>query len=168
MKKYAIFIDLDGTLINETGVPPGNATAIAKAREAGHLVFVNSGRARSFINANLLGVIEFDGIISGMGSHIEIGGNTVFEKYIDVKKEDSIAIGDSSNDSDMLKNAGIAVAMGNASDELVEIINLRRRSKIQSKDERYCVFISNVLQYHSPRQRYRCKYQRSSASKSSA
>lgn len=56
--------------MNEKGVNHRNAASIAKARETGHLVFVNSGRARSYIDAA------------------------------------------------MLENAGIAVAMGNASDEV--------------------------------------------------
>ena len=36
--------------------------------------------------------------------------------YLGIKKENSIAVGDSSNDIEMLKNAGIAIAMGNAED----------------------------------------------------
>ncbi|MBR4173182.1 MAG: HAD hydrolase family protein, partial [Clostridia bacterium] len=42
-------------------------------------------------------------------------------EYIGIKKENSIAIGDSVNDMDMLKNAGIAVAMGNAIECVKEI-----------------------------------------------
>lgn len=230
-ERFAIFIDIDGTLADDSGVNEKNAAAIEKARGLGHLVFVNTGRARSWISPKLLGNIGFDGIISGMGSLIEIGGKPIFERLIDrsfvykaakhfwgtencffvsgedkgfilnpipyfydwnfsdidspedfngryknekiqklemfgknisdndkkffwqkldvydhggyiecaprgctkssamekvcdylgIEKERTIAIGDSVNDMDMLKNAGISVAVGNAIDEVKEI-----------------------------------------------
>ena len=80
--KYAIFIDIDGTLTGRNGVNPKNAEAIKKARELGHYVFINTGRAKSWIEPDLLGGIAFDGIISGMGSLIEIDGKPVFESLI--------------------------------------------------------------------------------------
>ena len=42
-------------------------------------------------------------------------------ELISVPMERTIAMGDSSNDIDMLKSAGIAVAMGNAINEVKEI-----------------------------------------------
>lgn len=42
-------------------------------------------------------------------------------KYFGAKQEDTIGIGDSSNDIDMLNYAGTAVAMGNALDEVKEL-----------------------------------------------
>ena len=82
--KFAIFIDIDGTLAIEGkgGVHPKNAEAIKKARDMGHYVFVNTGRAKSWINPELLGNIEFDGRISGMGSLVEIGDKVIFERLI--------------------------------------------------------------------------------------
>ena len=80
--KFAVFIDIDGTLTDNSGVNPKNSEIIQKARDLGHLVFVNTGRAKSWISSELLGGIEFDGIISGMGSLIEIGDRTIFEKLI--------------------------------------------------------------------------------------
>lgn len=223
-EKFAVFIDIDGTLTDDSGINPKNAAAIKRARDLGHYVFVNTGRAKSWTGPELFGNIEFDGIISGMGSLIEVGGKTISEtlidksfvyeaaktfwntencffisgvekgfilnpiphfkdwkfsdidspedfkgrylnekiqklemfgrniaesdkrffgreldvydhgnyieccpkscsksgamlyvaKYLGIKKENTIAIGDSVNDMDMLKNAGISVAMGNA------------------------------------------------------
>ncbi|MBR4721272.1 MAG: HAD family phosphatase [Clostridia bacterium] len=81
--KFAVFIDIDGTLADESGINPKNAEAILKARELGHYVFINTGRAKSWIYPELLSYISFDGIISGMGTLIEIGGKTIFEKLID-------------------------------------------------------------------------------------
>lgn len=230
-EKFAVFIDIDGTLTDENGTNPKNAEAIKKARDMGHYVLVNTGRARSWINPALLGNIPFDGIISGMGSRIEIGEDVIFEKninqnfvyacakhfwdtkncffisgaekgfilnpipyfenwhfydiespedfngkykdekiqklemfgknileddksffgkqldvydhggyiecapkgctksgaiktvlnYLNIKKENSVAIGDSVNDIDMLKSVGISVAVGNAIDEVKKI-----------------------------------------------
>lgn len=229
--KFAIFIDIDGTLTGAKGVNPKNAEAISAAQKLGHYVFVNTGRARSFINNELIGNIAFDGIISGIGSRIDMGDKVISEKYINqefvyaavkyffnsqkcfavsgpentfvykpfpyllswnfpvvenpedfngkfkgekiqkieiygkdisdddkafleketdvydhgiyiectskgctksgaiktvldylgIKKENSIAMGDSLNDIDMLKNAGIAVAVGNALPQVKEI-----------------------------------------------
>ena len=81
--KFAVFIDIDGTLTDEKGVNPKNAAIIKKARELGHYVFVNTGRARSWISDGLLGNIEFDGFISGMGTLIQVGDKTLSETLID-------------------------------------------------------------------------------------
>ena len=230
-EKYVVFIDIDGTLAGTRGVNPKNKAAIEKAREQGHYIFINTARARSYTRPDLWGDIEFDGIISGIGSHIEVAGNAIFGKYIEkdviykcvkhffntkhgflvsgvkrsfmlnpthafeswnfeeinkpedflekyadakiqkiemfgkdisaeekeflsnklalydhggyiecgrydctkssamdkvlgylgIEKKNSIAMGDSLNDLDMLKNAGIAVVMGNAADEVKSI-----------------------------------------------
>lgn len=42
-------------------------------------------------------------------------------KYFDISVENTIAIGDSLNDYEMVKNCNIGIAMGNASEELKEI-----------------------------------------------
>ena len=39
-------------------------------------------------------------------------------KYWNIKKEEILTIGDQNNDIELLKAGGIAVAMGNATDEL--------------------------------------------------
>ena len=230
-KKSVVFLDIDGTLAGRDFVHPRNKEVISKAREMGHCMILNTGRARSRTSPGLWDNIEFDGMISGVGSRIEISGRVIFEKYIEpsfvyecvkhfwdtpngffvsgtkknfalnrvsvfegwdferiqnpedflssdknadiqkiemfgeniskkdkdylaehlavfdfgsvlecarrdctkatamdrvldylgVKKENSIAIGDSSNDIEMLKNAGIAVAMGNAEESVKNI-----------------------------------------------
>ena len=43
-EKYAVFLDIDGTLYS-SGIPEENRIAIKKARENGHMIFINSGRA---------------------------------------------------------------------------------------------------------------------------
>ena len=48
MERKALFFDIDGTLLTDDTkcLPESAAEAIKKARQAGHLVFINSGRAR--------------------------------------------------------------------------------------------------------------------------
>ena len=45
-------------------------------------------------------------------------------KYMGLPKEQSIAMGDSLNDYDMIECAGIGVAMGNAVSEIKELANM--------------------------------------------
>lgn len=42
-------------------------------------------------------------------------------KYLGIPKEDIMAIGDSENDIEMLKEAGLGIAMGNALDEVIAV-----------------------------------------------
>jgi Cof subfamily protein (haloacid dehalogenase superfamily) len=84
MKKI-IFLDIDGTLMNDNGVIPESATlAVRKARENGHFVFICTGRSRNIIFPEILEV-GFDGMIGAAGGYIEIGDNILFHEQI--KKE---------------------------------------------------------------------------------
>ncbi|WP_160725608.1 HAD family hydrolase [Bacillus sp. USDA818B3_A] len=84
MKKI-IFLDIDGTLMNDNGVIPESAAlAVRKARENGHLVFICTGRSRNIIFPEIIEV-GFDGIIGAAGGYIEIGDNILFHEKI--KKE---------------------------------------------------------------------------------
>ncbi|SDB46437.1 hypothetical protein SAMN02910298_02321 [Pseudobutyrivibrio sp. YE44] len=82
--KSAVFFDIDGTLWNyDKYIPESTKLAIKKLRENGHLAFICSGRARSFINdPDLLGM-GFDGIVCACGCHIEIDEKVIFQKIID-------------------------------------------------------------------------------------
>lgn len=48
-------------------------------------------------------------------------GIRFMSKYLGVPKEDIMAIGDSENDIEMLKEAGLGIAMGNAMDEVIAV-----------------------------------------------
>lgn len=48
-------------------------------------------------------------------------GIRFMSKYLGISKEDIIAIGDSENDIEMLKEAGLGIAMGNALDEVLVV-----------------------------------------------
>ncbi len=74
-----IFFDIDGTIsIEETGqIPESAVQAIRKARENGHLAFINSGRTLSSIEEKYKN-IGFDGYVCGCGTDIYEGSNNIF------------------------------------------------------------------------------------------
>ncbi len=88
MKKI-IFFDVDGTIVTDISVGEGKIIpesckrAIKKARENGHLCFVNSGRPYSNVEKYILD-IGFDGVVSGCGTNIHIGNEDIF--YVSVEK----------------------------------------------------------------------------------
>lgn len=75
MKKKALFFDIDGTLLTDgTRILPESAEeVIKKARAAGHMVFINTGRSRCLMQ-ELENRIEVDGYLCGCGTYIEAGG----------------------------------------------------------------------------------------------
>lgn len=84
--KKAIFLDIDGTLVNDKLIIPDSAKlAVRRARENGHLVFICTGRSKALIFPEILEV-GFDGIIGAAGGYIEIDQEVLFHEK--VKKED--------------------------------------------------------------------------------
>jgi Cof subfamily protein (haloacid dehalogenase superfamily) len=74
-----ILLDVDGTLIGMDGIiPPSAVTACRKARDKGHLLYLCTGRAMMEIPEKLMS-IDFDGIASSGGAHIESGGKVLFD-----------------------------------------------------------------------------------------
>lgn len=79
-ERYAVFLDIDGTLIsNSFEIPERNKKAIAAAREKGHKVFINTGRSWGNIPPVLMEQFDVDGIVAGSGVMITLGGETVFQ-----------------------------------------------------------------------------------------
>ncbi len=69
----ALFFDLDGTLWDrEEHIPRGTVRALERARRAGHMVFVNTGRTRSFALRPALWEIGLDGMVTGCGTRAEV------------------------------------------------------------------------------------------------
>lgn len=82
MNKKAIFLDIDGTLINHNGEIPDSALeAIKGARENGHAVFVCTGRSRAEIS-EVIFEMNLDGIIGAAGGYVELEGRAIHEVYI--------------------------------------------------------------------------------------
>ena len=71
-RRRAIFVDIDGTLMDHEIVDPSAPGAIAQARANGHLVFVCTGRSFNGIDPGM-SVMEFDGWITSGGASARIG-----------------------------------------------------------------------------------------------
>ena len=75
-----MFFDIDGTLMEDSPthyVPESTPAALRRAKEAGHLLFVNTGRPVINVDADVR-VLGFDGYICGCGTYIECGGKELF------------------------------------------------------------------------------------------
>ena len=84
-EKIVVFFDIDGTLWNwHNEIPESTIRAIRSLRQNGHRAFLCSGRSRAYIQNPDLFAIGFDGVVSGCGTMIEYGGETIFYKKLDV------------------------------------------------------------------------------------
>ncbi|GMO44937.1 MAG: HAD family hydrolase [Treponemataceae bacterium] len=91
-KKKAIFLDIDGTLFeNRLGPFIEDIDAIAEARKAGHVVFINTGRSLGNLPYIFAAAHYFDGFILGAGSHIICRGKTIYSARIEPEKAAEIS-----------------------------------------------------------------------------
>ncbi len=85
MKKI-IFLDVDGTLIDGSNgmraMSPRTKTAIKKVQEAGHYVFIASGRPYAFIDKELLS-FGFDGFVFMNGAAVMVDNKFIYKKALD-------------------------------------------------------------------------------------
>ncbi len=82
MSKKAIFLDVDGTLVDYECILPESAVkAIKEARENGHKVYMCTGRSKAEI-PDFLWDIGLDGLIGGNGSYVEENGEVILHKLI--------------------------------------------------------------------------------------
>ena len=73
--KKAVFFDIDGTLWDRNmTIPESTKKAIGELKEHGVYTFLNSGRARAFIQNPRLRELDFDGIVSGCGTSVNFRG----------------------------------------------------------------------------------------------
>ncbi len=80
MDKYAIFLDIDGTLSVGGRVPEENSRMIKEAQRLGHFVFVNTGRCYAYVPEHVKACADFDGFVCGLGADVRIHGKQVFSK----------------------------------------------------------------------------------------
>lgn len=84
--RYAVFLDIDGTLISDSfRIPQKNLDAIDAARAKGHRVFINTGRSWGNIPLELREQFNVDGVIAGSGAMIIVDGKTVYKKNYDLE-----------------------------------------------------------------------------------
>jgi Cof subfamily protein (haloacid dehalogenase superfamily) len=75
----AIFLDVDGTYALHGRVPPAHAAAVCTAREAGHKVFLCTGRPVSALTHHLIEA-GFDGFVASAGAYVEIEGEVIADE----------------------------------------------------------------------------------------
>ena len=80
MNRKMLFFDIDGTIVAEGTeyLPKSTVKAIRRARENGHLAFINTGRTLFSID-DFLKEIGFDGYVCGCGTAIYVGEETIFK-----------------------------------------------------------------------------------------
>ena len=80
-----IFFDIDGTLVTETPamhiIPDSTRDAVHRLRKAGHLCFINTGRAFSEIDQPVLS-LQMDGLVCGCGTYILYHDETLLSHSI--------------------------------------------------------------------------------------
>lgn len=86
MNRKLIFLDIDGTLTPAgSNVPPESAmTAVRKAQEKGHLVFLCTGRNPAMLAPVF--ALGFDGAVAGAGGYVFTKDEVLFD--CPMKKED--------------------------------------------------------------------------------
>ncbi|KJL42807.1 HAD family hydrolase [Microbacterium trichothecenolyticum] len=79
-RRRIIFLDVDGTLLEHgSHVSPSTGPAIRAVREAGHLVYLSTGRSASDIHPDVA-EIGFDGAVTNSGALVVSGGQVVVDR----------------------------------------------------------------------------------------
>lgn len=83
MSKKALFFDIDGTLLSEVtrAIPDSTLAALDQAHQAGHLIFINTGRSYSQLQP-IKAVMKADGWLCGCGTYIEAEGEVLYHRLI--------------------------------------------------------------------------------------
>ncbi|MDY8025744.1 Cof-type HAD-IIB family hydrolase [Paenibacillus polymyxa] len=82
MNKKIIFLDIDGTLVDDDGMIPESAKiACIEARKNGHLIYLCTGRSKAEIYDFIMEV-GFDGIIGAGGGFVEIEGEMLYHHKV--------------------------------------------------------------------------------------
>lgn len=81
-RKKFLFLDIDGTLIDNTHkVPPAAVAALKKVSQSGHRLFIASGRAFHEIPKSVMD-LPFDGFVCGNGTEVRCRGDILYRKTI--------------------------------------------------------------------------------------
>lgn len=90
MERHMIFFDIDGTLLDEKEgiVPESTVRALQQAKQAGHLIFICTGRCQAIWPKEIL-EIGFDGVVGGCGTNIYYHGEELLHAKLppDLQRE---------------------------------------------------------------------------------
>lgn len=77
-----IFFDIDGTLVGKDGrsMPDSAKAAIQRARAAGHICMINTGRTLKLVGKDITEQTEFDGMVLGCGTMVVYRGQTLLHE----------------------------------------------------------------------------------------
>jgi Cof subfamily protein (haloacid dehalogenase superfamily) len=80
----AVFLDVDGTLLNDRGLVPDSARAAVRAARAnGHLVFLCTDRSLAELWGEIMD-IGFDGVIAAAGGYVAVDGQVLAHQNVPV------------------------------------------------------------------------------------
>ena len=131
-----IFLDIDGTLVNDHGIIPDSAKlAVRLAREKGHLVYICTGRSKAELFPEILEV-GFDGIIGAAGGYIEIDQEVLLhEKVATEDVRHIVAYFDNHGVDFYLESNGGLFASKNCKAHIQKIINRFLDENPHAKEE---------------------------------
>ncbi|WP_228374199.1 HAD hydrolase family protein [Demequina phytophila] len=76
--RRAVFLDVDGTYAHHGAVPDAHVDAVRRARRAGHLVLLCTGRPLSLLPDHLTAA-GFDGYVAGAGAYVVLGDEVLVD-----------------------------------------------------------------------------------------
>ena len=83
MTPKSVFLDVDGTLVDEAGQIPDSARrAVREARANGHRVFLCTGRSLAELWPEIID-IGFDGLVAAAGAYVQVRGEVLRHDHID-------------------------------------------------------------------------------------
>lgn len=80
--RYAVFLDIDNTLLADGRIPPVNIETIRQVRDQGSFVFLNTARSLACIPDSLLQAVPLDGVVAGIGTDLRFGEKRLMSEII--------------------------------------------------------------------------------------
>ena len=93
-KRKVLFFDIDETLLSHKtfAIPESTKNALRKAKENGHLIFINTGRTKSLIGDDIK-ELGFDGYVCGCGTYIEVNNKVLYNNIVNKENYNAILEG---------------------------------------------------------------------------
>lgn len=87
MTNKVLFFDIDGTLVDSSRgiqeITDGVKQQLRRLKEAGHKLFICSGRPKVMLDQQWLESDDFDGFILANGGYVEINRQSIYEELMD-------------------------------------------------------------------------------------